>query len=206
MKNGSFIDKDYFEKLLEEIREIRLSKRRFYQKVTDIYATSIDYDPKSPISINFFKKVQNKMHFAVSHQTAVEIIYNRANSKKKHMGLTNWKNYPNGKILEIDVVIAKNYLSKDELKQLKLIVLAFLDLAEARAKRNIPMTMEYWASRIDKFLLADDRDILKDAGKISHETVCDKVLIEFEKYRIKQDKLYKSDFDLLLEEDLNRGD
>ena len=206
MKNGSFIDKDYFEKLLEEIREIRLSERRFYQKVTDIYATSIDYDPKSPISINFFKKVQNKMHFAISHQTAVEIIYNRANSKKKHMGLTNWRNYPNSKILEIDVVIAKKYLSKNELKQLELIVSAFLDLAEARAKRNIPMTMEYWASKINKFLLADDRAILKDVGKISYKIACDKALIEFEKYRIKQDKLYKSDFDLLLEEDLNRGD
>ena len=206
MKNGSFIDKDYFEKLLEEIREIRLSERRFYQKLTDIYATSIDYDSKSPISINFFKKVQNKIHFAVSHQTAAEIIYDRANSEKKHMGLTNWKNFPKGKIMESDVLIAKNYLSKDELEQLERIVSAFLDLAEARAKRHIPMTMEDWSNRIDKFLLADDRDILKDAGKISHEIACDKALTEFEKYRIKQDKLYKSDFDLLLEEDLNRGD
>ena len=206
MKNGSFIDKDYFEKLLEEIREIRLSERRFYQKVTDIYATSIDYDQKSPISINFFKKVQNKIHFAVSHQTAAEIIYDRANSEKKHMGLTNWKNFPKGKIMESDVLIAKNYLSKDELEQLERIVSAFLDLAEARAKRHIPMTMEDWSNRIDKFLLADDRDILKDAEKISHEIACDKALTEFEKYRIKQDKLYKSDFDLLLEEDLNRGD
>ena len=206
MKNGSFIDKDYFEKLLEEIREIRLSERRFYQKVTDLYATSIDYDPKSPITINFFKKVQNKMHYAVSHQTSAEIIYNRADSRKKYMGLTSWKNYPNGKILETDVVIAKNYLTKKELEQLKLIVSAFLDLAEARAKRNIPMTMEDWATRIDKFLLSDDRDILKDAGKISHEIACDKALTEFEKYRIKQDKLYKSDFDLLIEESKSSGD
>ena len=200
MKNGSFIDKDYFEKLLEEIREIRLSERRFYQKVTDIYATSIDYDPKSPISIDFFKKVQNKMHYAVSHQTAAEIIYNRADSEKENMGLTNWRNSPNGKIMKSDVIVAKNYLSKEELGSLERIVSAFLDLAEDRAKRNIPMTMEDWATRIDKFLLADDRDILKDAGKISHEIACDKALTEFEKYRVKQDKLYKSDFDLLLEE------
>ena len=200
MKNGSFIDKDYFEKLLEEIREIRLSERRFYQKVTDIYATSIDYDPKSPISIDFFKKVQNKMHFAVSHQTAAEIIYNRANSEKEHMGLTSWKKSPNGKIMESDVIIAKNYLNKEELSDLEGIVSAFLEIAENRARRHIPMTMEDWSSRIDKFLLADDRDILKDAGKISHEIAYDKALTEFEKYRIKQDKLYKSDFDLLIEE------
>lgn len=200
MENGTFFDEDYFEELLAEIREIRLSERRFYQKITDIYATSIDYDRKSPITINFFKKVQNKMHYAISHQTAAEIIYNRADSEKEHMGLTNWKNSPNGKILETDVVIAKNYLSKEELEQLQLIVSAFLDLAEARAKRNIPMTMADWATRIDKFLLSDDRDILKDAGKISHEIACDKALTEFEKYRVKQDKLYKSDFDMLMEE------
>ena len=200
MKNGSFIDKDYFEKLLEEIREIRLSERRFYQKVTDIYATSIDYDPKSPISIEFFKKVQNKMHYAVSNQTAAEIIYNRANAKKEHMGLTNWRNSPNGKIMKSDVIIAKNYLNKEEIRDLEGIVTAFLELAENRARRHIPMTMEDWSTRIDKFLLLDDRNILKDAGKISHEIACDKALTEFEKYRIKQDKLYKSDFDLLLEE------
>src|SRR5574344_77621 len=200
MKNGSFIDKDYFEKLLEESREIRLSERRFYQKVTDIYATSIDYDSKSPISIEFFKKVQNKMHYAVSHQTAAEIIYSRADSQKHNMGLTNWRNSPNGKIMESDVVIAKNYLSNDEIKDLEGIVSAFLELAENRARKNIPMTMEDWAIRINKFLLSDDRDILKDAGRISHEIACDKALTEFEKYRIKQDKLYKSDFDLLIEE------
>lgn len=200
MKNGSFIDNDYFEKLLEEIREIRLSERRFYQKVTDIYATSIDYDPKSPVSINFFKKVQNKMHYAVSHQTAAEIIYDRADSEKDNMGLTSWKNSPNGKIMESDVVIAKNYLKQDEIRDLEGIVSAFLEIAENRARKHIPMTMEDWATRIDKFLLADDRDILKDAGKISHEIACDKALTEFEKYRVKQDKLYKSDFDLLIEE------
>ena len=189
MANGAFFDEDYYDSLLAEIREIRLSERRFYQKITDIYATSVDYDRKSPTTIEFFKKVQNKMHYAVSHQTAAEIIYNRADSKKEHR-----------KILETDVVIAKNYLSKEELESLELIVSAFLDLAENRAKRHIPMTMEDWSKRIDKFLLADDLDVLKDAGKISHEIACDKALTEFEKYRVKQDKLYKSDFDLLLEE------
>ncbi len=184
MANGAFFDEDYYDSLLAE----------------NIYATSVDYDSKSPTTIKFFKKVQNKMHYAVSHQTATEIIYNRVDSKKEHMGLTNWKNSPNGKILETDVLIAKNYLSKEELEQLELIVSAFLDLAEARAKRHIPMTMEDWSTRIDKFLLSDDRDILKDAGKISHEIACDKALTEFEKYRIKQDKLYKSDFDNFLNE------
>lgn len=199
MENGAFFNEDYFEKLLEEIREIRLSERRFYQKITDIYATSIDYDPKSPITIEFFKKVQNKMHYAVSHQTAAEIIYNRANSDKEHMGLTSWENCPNGKILKSDVVIAKNYLNKDELEDLERIVNAFLELAEGRAKRHIPMTMEDWVTRIDKYLLSDDRDILYNAGKISHEIAQEKALTEFEKYRIKQDKLYKSDFDKLIE-------
>ena len=199
MENGTFFDEDYFESLLAEIREIRLSERRFYQKITDIYATSIDYDSKSPTTIKFFKKVQNKMHYAVTHQTAAEIIYNRADHTKGHMNLTNWENSPNGKILETDVVIAKNYLKKEELEQLELIVSAFLDLAEARAKRNIPMTMEDWANRIDKYLLSDDRDVLKDAGKISHEIAKEKALTEFEKYRVVQDKLYKSDFDKLIE-------
>lgn len=204
MENGTFFDEDYFESLLAEIREIRLSERRFYQKITDIYATAIDYDSKSPITIKFFKKVQNKMHFAVTHNTAAEIIYNRADSEKEHMGLTSWKHSPDGKILETDVVIAKNYLRKEELEQLEYIVSAFLDLAEARAKRNIPMTMDDWSHRIDKYLLSDDRDILKDAGKISHEIACDKALTEFEKYRVRQDRLYQSDFDrLLLESEAN---
>jgi hypothetical protein len=200
MENGTFFDEDYFETLLAEIREIRLSERRFYQKITDIYATSIDYDRKSPITINFFKKVQNKMHYAVAHQTAAEIIYNRADSKQEHMNLTSWKNSPDGKILETDVVITKNYLTREELEGLELIVSSFLDLAESRAKRNIPMTMEDWSSLLDKYLLLDSRDILKDAGKVSREIACDKALTEFEKYRVKQDKLYKSDFDLLIEE------
>lgn len=198
MKNGSFIDKDYFEKLLEEIREIRLSERRFYQKVTDIYATSIDYDPKSPISIEFFKKVQNKMHYAVSRKTAAEIIYDRVNSEKEHMGLTSWKNSPNGKIMESDVVIAKNYLTEEELYSLRRIVSAYLDLAESRAIRHLPMTMEDWANKLDEFLKLTDREILQDAGKISHKIACDKAITEFEKYRIIQDKLYESDFDKYL--------
>ncbi len=200
MANGAFFDEDYYDSLLAEIREIRLSERRFYQKVTDIYATSVDYDSKSPTTIKFFKKIQNKMHYAVSHQTAAEIIYNRANSKKDYMGLTSWKNSPNGKILETDVVIAKNYLSKEELESLELIVSAFLDLAENRAKRHIPMTMEDWAKRIDKYLLSDDLDVLKDAGKISHKIACDKALSEFEKYRFIQDKIFESDFDKFLME------
>ena len=198
MENGVFFDEDYFEAVLAEIREIRLSERRFYQKITDIYTTAIDYDSKSPTTIKFFKKVQNKMHYAVTHNTAAEIIYNRADSEKENMGLKSWRNSPNGKILETDVVIAKNYLTKEELEDLELIVSAFLDLAERRAKRNIPMTMEDWANRIDKYLLSDDLDILKDAGRISHEIACDKALTEFEKYRVKQDKFYQSDFDKLM--------
>lgn len=195
MENGAFLNKDYFEKLLEEIREIRLSERRFYQKITDIYATSIDYDAKAPTTIEFFKKVQNKMHYAITHQTAAEIIYNRADHTKQNMNLTSWKNSPNGKIMESDVVIAKNYLTKEEIKDLERIVNAFLELAERRAERHIPMTMEDWSTRIDKYLLADDLDILKDAGKISREIAVDKALSEFEKYRITQDKLFESDFD-----------
>lgn len=195
MENGAFLNKDYFEKLLEEIREIRLSERRFYQKITDIYATSIDYDSASPTTIEFFKKVQNKMHYAITHQTAAEIIYNRADHTKQNMNLTSWKNSPNGKIMESDVVIAKNYLTKEEIKDLERIVNAFLELAERRAEKHIPMTMEDWSTRIDKYLLADDLDVLKDAGKISHEIAVDKALSEFEKYRITQDKLFESDFD-----------
>ena len=195
MKNGSFIDKDYFEKLLEEIREIRLSERRFYQKVTDIYATSIDYDRNSKTTIEFFKKVQNKMHYAVTGNTASEIIYNRADANKEHMGLTNWSDAPNGKIIKSDVVIAKNYLNEEELYSLKRIVSAYLDLAESRAIRHIPMTMEDWSNRLDEFLKLTDREILQDAGKISHKIACDKAESEFEKYRIIQDQIYLSDFD-----------
>lgn len=198
MENGSFLDEDYFEKLLEEIREIRLSERRFYQKITDIYATSLDYDKDSPLTRQFFAKVQNKMHYAVSHQTAAEIIYKRADSTQNHMGLTSWKNSPDGKILKSDVSIAKNYLLREELEDLGRIVNAFLDLAEGRAKRHIPMTMQDWAERIDKFLLSDDRDILENAGKISMEIAKDHAETEYEKYRIVQDQLFESDFDKIM--------
>ncbi len=200
MENGTFLGEDYFEELLEEIREIRLSERRFYQKITDIYSTSMDYDKDAPITKEFFAKVQNKLHFAVSHQTAAEIVYDRADHTKQNMGLTTWKNAPNGKIIKSDVAVAKNYLSKEEIDDLEHIVSAFLDIAENRAKRKIPMTMEDWAGRIDKFLLADDRDILKNAGKISTEIAKDKAESEFEIYRVIQDKLFKSDFDLFAEE------
>ena len=202
LQNPNYIfGEDYFERTLKRIRNIRFSERRFYQKITDIYSScSIDYDKDSEITKTLFKTVQNKLTFSATGNTAAEIIYNRVDSEKDNMGLTNWKNSPRGKILETDVIIAKNYLNKDELESLGLIVSAFLDLAENRAKRHIPMTMEDWAIRIDKFLLADDLDVLKDAGKISHEIACDKALSEFERYRIKQDKLYKSDFDLLIEE------
>lgn len=200
MENDSFLGEDYFEELLEEIREIRLSERRFYQKITDIYSTAMDYDKDSPITKEFFSKVQNKLHFAVSHQTAAEIVYDRADHTKQNMGLTTWKNSPNGKIIKSDVSVAKNYLSKEEIDDLEHIVSAFLDIAENRAKRKIPMTMEDWASRIDKFLLADDRDILENAGKISAEIAKEKAESEFEMYRVIQDRTFKSDFDLFSEE------
>lgn len=198
MENGVFLDEDYFEQLLEEIREIRLSERRFYQKITDIYATSVDYDKASPVTKQFFAKVQNKMHYAVTGNTAAEIIFNRADSQKEHMGLTSWAKSPDGKIIKSDVSVAKNYLTKDEIEDLGRIVSAFLDLAEGAAKRRIPMTMEDWARRVDKHLLADDRDILKDAGKISMDIAKDHAESEFEKYRIVQDRLFESDFDKMV--------
>lgn len=195
MENGSFLNEDYFEHLLAEIREIRLSERRFYQKLTDIYATSIDYNQDAPTTRLFFKKVQNKMHYAVHKHTAAELIVERANAKKEFMGLTNWENAPNGKIVKTDVSIAKNYLKEDELESLGRIVNAFLDLAEDRAKRHIPMTMEDWSTRIDKFLDSDDRPILADAGHVSAEQAKIYAETEFEKYRIIQDRLFQSDFD-----------
>lgn len=198
MENGAFLDEDYFERLLEEIREIRLSERRFYQKITDIYATSIDYDKTAPVTKRFFAKVQNKMHYAVTGNTAAEIIFTRADSRKEYMGLTSWAKSPDGKIMKSDVSTAKNYLSKNEIEDLGRIVSAFLDLAESAAKRRIPMTMEDWAKRIDRFLLADDRDLLKDAGKISMAIAKEHAETEFEKYRIIQDQIYESDFDKLM--------
>ena len=193
-KGGSILTEEYFDKLLERIREIRLSERRFYQKITDIYCTAIDYDKNSKTTYQFFKKVQNKMHFAVHGHTAAELIYERADATKPHMGLTTWENI-DGKIMKSDVVIAKNYLTEHEIKQLERIVSAYLDLAEARAERHIPMTMEDWSNRLDIFLSAGDRKILQDAGKISHEIAVSKAETEFEKYRIIQDKTYVSDFD-----------
>ena len=201
LKNsGSILTEKYFDELLERIREIRLSERRFYQKVTDIYATSIDYDRNSKTTIDFFKKVQNKMHYAVTGNTAAEIIYNRADANKEYMGLTNWSDAPEGKIIKSDVVIAKNYLNEEELFSLRRIVSAYLDLAESRALRHIPMTMADWSSRLDEFLKLTDREILQDSGKISHKIACDKAESEFEKYRIIQDQLYISDFDKYINE------
>ena len=201
MENGTFLNVDYFEHLLEEIREIRLSERRFYQKITDIYATSIDYNPDAPTTRIFFKKVQNKMHYAVHGHTAAELIVERANAEKEHMGLTTWAKSPRGKILKSDVSIAKNYLKENELESMGRIVSAFLDLAEDRAKRHIPMTMEDWATRIDKFLEGDDRPVLDDAGRVYAEYAKEFAETEFEKYRVIQDRLFQSDFDRLMNED-----
>lgn len=195
MENGSFIGEDYFEHLLAEIREIRLSERRFYQKLTDIYATAIDYNRDAPTTRLFFKKVQNKMHYAVHGHTAAELIIDRANAEKEHMGLTTWENAPNGKIVKPDVSIAKNYLKESELEDMGRIVNSFLDLAEDMAKRHIPMTMEDWAKRIDKFLDLTDRPVLTDAGHVSAEQAKEYAETEFEKYRVIQDKLFQSDFD-----------
>jgi len=195
LENGTFLGEDYFEQLLAEIREIRLSERHFYQKITDIYAISVDYNKNAPTTREFFAKVQNKLHYAIHGHTASELIIERANNKQPRMGLTSWENSPNGKILKTDVSIAKNYLSADELDSLGRIVNAYLELAEGRAKRKIPMTMEDWAIQLDKLLELDARDILKDAGKISAKIAKDHAKSEFEKYRITQDRLFESDFD-----------
>lgn len=195
MENGSFIGVDYFEQLLEEIREIRLSERNFYQKLTDIYATAIDYNRDAPTTREFFKKVQNKMHYAVHGHTAAELIVERANAEKEHMGLTTWAKAPHGKIIRSDVSVAKNYLKENELQALGRLVNAYLDIAKDMAERHIPMTMEDWAKRIDKFLDATDRDILQDAGRITAEYAKEYAESEFEKYRVIQDRLFCSDFD-----------
>ncbi len=207
LKNGgSVLTEKYFEEQLEKIREIRLSERRFYQKITDIYATALDYDRTAKTTKEFFAKVQNKMHFAVHGNTAAEVIYRRADADKPHMGLTSWKAAPDGKIMKSDVSIAKNYLTEDELQSLERIVSAYLDLAEDRARRHIPMTMEDWAKRLDIFLSADDRAILTDAGSITAEIAKAHAETEFEKYRIIQDRLYESDFDrfIALEGEMER--
>ena len=195
MENGAFLSEDYFEHLLAEIREIRLSERRFYQKLTDIYATAIDYNRDAPTTREFFAKVQNKMHYAVHGQTAAELIVSRANSEKEHMGLTTWENAPHGKIVKPDVSIAKNYLNELELEDMGRLVNSVLDTAERMAKRHIPMTMEDWAKRIDIILEAGDDKILTDAGKVSHEQAQAFAESEFEKYRVIQDRLFESDFD-----------
>ncbi|HEY2809929.1 MAG TPA: virulence RhuM family protein [Rhabdochlamydiaceae bacterium] len=195
LKNGSFFNKAYFDSLLEEIREIRASERRFYQKITDIYATAMDYDPKAEITQKFFAEVQNKLHFAIHGHTAAELIVERANSKKEKMGLTTWKNAPNGKILKPDVIVAKNYLTEIEMKSLDRFVTMYLDYAEDRASRNIPMTMKDWAGKLNAFLQFNERDILNNPGKVTKEVAKAFAESEFEKYRIVQDRLFESDFD-----------
>ena len=200
LKNGSYLSDKYFEEQLEKIREIRLSERKLYQKITDIYATALDYDRDAYETHQFFAKVQNKMHFAVHGHTAAELVYERADAAKPHMGLTSWSEAPDGKIKRTDVVVAKNYLTRDELLNLEAIVSAYLDLAENRARRHIPMTMEDWAKRLDIFLQADDRELLQDAGKITAEIAKAHAETEFEKYRIIQDRLFESDYDRFLAE------
>jgi len=203
LKNGgTILTKDYFEEQLERIREIRLSERRFYQKITDIYATSIDYDAKAETTRLFFARVQNQLHWAIHGETAAETIYRRADSSKEHMGLTTWKDAPNGKIQKYDVVIAKNYLTQEELSAMARIVNAYLDLAELRAEEQVPMTMEDWAEQFEGVLRLSRKEILTNAGSISAKIAEQHALSEFEKYRIVQDQLYQSDFDrILLEAD-----
>ena len=198
-KGGSILTKEYFEQLLERIREIRLSERKFYQKITDIYATSIDYDSTAKETKRFFAAVQNKLHYAVHGQTAAEVIYNRADAEKEHMGLTTWEGSPNSKIHKYDVTVAKNYLTEEELSILSRMVTAYLDLAESMAMRNIPMTMADWEIRLDGFLTLMDHEVLKDKGKISAEQAKIHAETEFEKYRVLQDRLFQSDFDRFME-------
>ncbi len=200
LKNGAKLTKDYFDELLERIREIRASERRAYQKVTDIYATAVDYDNRSKTTQDFFATVQNKLHYAVHRHTAPEVIMARADAGKPHMGLTTWSN-PGGKIIKKDVVIAKNYLSEAEIDFLNRLVTMYLDYAELQAKRNIPMTMEDWAKRLDGFIEFNGKEILTGAGKISAEQAKLHAESEFEKYRVIQDQNYKSDFDRFIEQD-----
>ena len=197
-RGGTILTQQYFDELLQRVREIRLSERRFYQKITDIYATALDYDAKSETTKQFFANVQIKLHFAVTGNTAAEIIYNRADSEQTNMGLTSWEGSPKGKIHKYDVVVAKNYLSEEELLNLSRLVSGYLDLAESRATRHIPMTMKDWAERLNSLLELMDYGILKDNGKVSAELAKQKAETEFEKYRIIQDRLYASDFDKYL--------
>lgn len=199
LENGQVFDEAYFEHLLDEIREIRASERKFYQKITDIYSTAIDYSPTAKTSQEFFAAVQNKLHYAIHHHTAAELIVERADHQKEYMGLATWKNAPSGKIVKSDVSIAKNYLSKTEMEDLHQFVTMYLDYAERQAKRKIPMTMEDWAKRLDVFLEFNEEDILKDKGRVSAEIEKSFAESEFEKYRVIQDKLYQSDFDKLVQ-------
>lgn len=199
LKNfGTVLTKDYFKEQLERVREIRLSERRFYQKITDIYATSIDYDAHSLTTKKFFARVQNQLHWAIHGETAAETIYHRADSDKENMGLTTWKDAPDGKIQRFDVVIAKNYMTKEELSSMARIVNAYLDLAELRAEEEVPMTMEDWAEQFEGILRLSKKEILTNAGSISAKIAEEHALTEFEKYRVKQDKVYQSDFDKIL--------
>lgn len=200
LKNdGSILGKKYFEEQLQRIREIRLSERKFYQKITDIYATALDYDVTAQVTKRFFATVQNKLHWAIHGQTAAEVIHNRANAEKKNMGLTTWKDAPAGKVQKFDVSVAKNYLTEPEMAQLSRLVNAYLDIAEDMAQRQMPLTMADWEERLNRFIAATDREILQDAGKVTAEIAKAHAESEFEKYRIVQDRLFTSDFDQFLE-------
>ncbi len=200
LENGQIFDEEYFEHLLEEIREIRMSERKFYQKITDIYATSVDYSKDAKTTKDFFANVQNKLHWAIHKHTAAELIVERADAEKLHMGLTNWRKAPDGKIEKADVSIAKNYLSKEELEKIERFVTMYLDYAEFQAKKRIPMTMEDWATRLNKFLDFNEMEILQDKGRVSAEIAKSFAESEFEKYRVIQDRLFESDFDLFLKD------
>ena len=202
---GSIFTKDYFEEQLQRVREIRMSERRFYQKITDIYATAVDYDVNAQATKRFFATVQNKLHWAIHGQTAAEVIYHRADAEKPHMGLSTWKDAPHGKVQKFDVTVAKNYLTEDEMAQLSRLVNAYLDLAEDMARRHIPMTMQDWEVRLNRFLEAADREVLQDAGKVTAEIARAHAESEFEKYRIVQDRLFESDFDRLLKQSNPEG-
>lgn len=202
MKNGTFFNQNYFDSLLEEVREIRASERIFYQKITDIYATAFDYEPNSKITLDFFAIVQNKLHFAIHHHTAAELIVTRADCKKEHMGLVSWKNAPNGKILKRDVSIAKNYLTEKELRGLDRVVSMYLDYAETQAERHIPMTMEDWAKKLDAFLQFNEYDLLHNIGTVSAQVAKAFAESEFEKFRIIQDRQFQSDFDDYIDKNL----
>lgn len=206
LKRGGNLTDEFFERQLEKIREIRLSERKFYQKITDIYATALDYDPTATATKRFFAAVQNKMHYAIHGQTAAEVIVDRADHRKENMGLTHWEGAPYGKIHRYDVAIAKNYLSEFELAQMQRIVSAYLDMAELQAMRKIPMTMEDWEKRLAGFLKLWDREILQDAGKVSAELAKTHAESEYEKYRIVQDRLFESDFDRMVKQIESAGE